>query len=132
MAGDRARAAIRTVLLRLPDDFEMPCRCIIIADASTTEPFYSPLPDDHFWVVVLAGSLCDDSEEEIIGTVAHEIAHCFLNQDSGGAVMEETADRQARAWGFGKEIDVMRRRERIRARLNPLRRLLMPIYRLAV
>ena len=64
-------------------------------------------------------SLCK-SKEEIMGAIAHEIAHIYAEHDYVKCAeegrtheeIEDEADRLAIEWGFAKEIDAMREREK--------------------
>jgi len=57
----------------------------------------------------LLGALSDEAAE---GVVAHELAHAWLNEHVGpeeSSEREAEADRLAREWGFGPELDALDR-----------------------
>ncbi len=138
--GDRIRSLYRDVLTRMPEDFKPP-DVIILADASTAFPLVLPhrcVPNKKFpdmcdglrgekmpWFVVLEGSLWNSRKDRVTGIIAHELAHYHLGHNCGkrlsvsGRVLvdnEKAADKQAKKWGFVKEIRAVREYERKRER----------------
>jgi hypothetical protein len=74
------------------------------------------------WVLVLAGDLEEAPHEEVVGTIAHELAHIALDHD--GLSDPETAEFDANGlairWGFGKQImSIVRAEERRRVSGGP-------------
>jgi hypothetical protein len=51
-------------------------------------------------MIFLSESLMDRPADEVLWTVAHEIAHSRLEHDRGGREAEAEADALAGAWGF--------------------------------
>ena len=58
----------------------------------------------RMWFILLTSELLDQSANEIIYTVVHEMAHAFLEHKAGGLDNELEADRQVVRWGFEKEL----------------------------
>ncbi len=56
------------------------------------------------WLIILRSDLVDESKEAFIYTVAHELAHCFLEHSIGEPQQEIDADNQLLEWGFEKEV----------------------------
>ena len=60
------------------------------------------------WLVFLQTDLWDQEkkDDEILYTIAHELAHLFFEHDGGGraCAQEEEADRKVIEWGFEKEL----------------------------
>lgn len=60
--------------------------------------------------------IAGDDEDAIIGLIAHELAHKYLDHATrpddghGGLTHEDEADNLASGWGFSKEIRALRRR----------------------
>ena len=51
------------------------------------------------------------SDQAVLGAIAHEFAHVWLNHHEGpdmGRARERAADRLARKWGFGPELDALK------------------------
>jgi len=59
-------------------------------------------PETLFFIILNFGEMKDDSESEISGSIAHEIAHCLLGHSimSGGRKAEMNADDLIEKWGF--------------------------------
>lgn len=71
---------------------------------------FTPKDKHIIWLIVLTKDLFEGSEAEFIYTVAHELAHVFLehsmfkkNMDSV-KMNEIAADKQVVKWGFEKEL----------------------------
>ena len=60
------------------------------------------------WLVFLQTDLWDQEkkDDEILYTIAHELAHLFFEHDGGGRACEQEkeADRKVIEWGFEKEL----------------------------
>jgi len=60
------------------------------------------------WLVFLQTDLWDQEkkDDEILYTIAHELAHLFFEHDGGGGAYEQEkeADRKVIEWGFEKEL----------------------------
>ncbi len=60
------------------------------------------------WLVFFQSDLWDQKrkDEEILYTIAHELAHLFYEHDGGGRACEQEkeADRKVIEWGFEEEL----------------------------
>jgi hypothetical protein len=94
------------VFERLPqDDAEILIeqRRIRIVLASSNQAIYLPA-GDH-WLVVLQHDFFYWPESEQIYTLAHEMAHAYLEHKVGSAKTEFLADRRVVRWGFEDELE---------------------------
>jgi hypothetical protein len=116
--GGRVSQLIKDVLLLLPSAFEPPW-AIIVADGSTVYHLNYPhtphlmangkiCVSEDLWVIVLQGSICEESDSYVRGVIAHELAHYWLKHQYGGKEKEEEAYELASEWGFANEIDAIR------------------------
>ena len=60
------------------------------------------------WLVFFQSDLWDQKkkDDEILYTIAHELAHLFFEHDGGGraCAQEKEADKKVIEWGFEKEL----------------------------
>jgi hypothetical protein len=113
--------ALTEVLCRLPDeaaDFILCNSDIVVIDGSSSAawsrrldcPAYNEPHERRVHIVVLRKRLRDMPYKAVVGEVAHELAHVFAGHDvKSDESCQEEADRLARDWGFGDEIDALKR-----------------------
>jgi hypothetical protein len=63
-------------------------------------------------IIFLSEKLADMPKDEVLWTVAHEIAHSRLNHSTGGFGAEVKADRLVQKWGFKEPEGRAAERER--------------------
>lgn len=75
---------------------------------------YKPKTSEHYEIVFR--NLSGLGEDEILGLIAHELAHVMLEHqqepekfEGETEELEEEANKLALEWGFGKEIEKLRR-----------------------
>lgn len=131
---DLLRSALRTAVqcpkidralvevgLRLPEEVldEVEELHFLIFYAAASEPMKLNLPGaegdaNGCWLLALASDLEEASYEEVVGTIAHELAHILLDHDNFDDSPNAEFDACAKAieWGFAEETLVIVRVQR--------------------
>jgi len=123
--SEKIRQALTEVLCRLPNEAGDVLLCnsdIVVIDGSTScawsWQYVCPTPNNilekWLYIVAFRAALRDMPYKAVVGEVAHELAHVFLEhrlyepEDS-----QEQADATARQWGFQEEIDFLNAQPRM-------------------
>lgn len=117
----KLRQAVTEVLCRLPQKAADMLLCnskISVVDGSSSAawpwrqvcPPHSDYLETFLYIVVLRQELREMPYRAVVGEVAHEFAHVFLEHrlDAPEKAQQE-ADETARQWGFEEEIDLLNR-----------------------
>ena len=109
----RFRSQIVRVLERIPDRWAEDFPDFSVYPGS---PFTAHVEADNiFFDIDRIFRMAGDDEDAIIGLIAHELAHKFLDHATrpddghGGLAHENEADDRASEWGFSEEIKAFRR-----------------------
>ncbi len=103
------RKAITEVLVRLPEQaFELLVgeRGLVVIQGARKANTVYPLPPrpTESWFVVFQSDTAAYTHEQLVGLVAHELAHVANCDGIGDVQAEVKADALAVSWGFASEI----------------------------
>ena len=111
--------ALIEVLKRLPeDDYAQVAAQVtfVVEDLKFTafnvpfERFYPPTHNElqvRFDTIVIFHPALDYPHKALMGLIAHEIAHSFVDNKLDYKTNEQETDLQARQWGFGIELETL-------------------------
>lgn len=122
VGSERIKEALIEVLCRLPQKAAEVLLCnsdIIVVDGSTSAtwswrricPSHDGFAETWLYIIVLRQTLKSMPQKAVVGEVAREFAHAFLEHRlNASEATQQEADEIARQWGFHDEIDLLNKR----------------------
>jgi hypothetical protein len=105
---DQLRGVLMEVFERMPqEDLEVLIeeRRIRFILAAWNQAIHFPVPQaGDYYLLVIQSNFCDWPHSNQIYTVAHELAHAFLEHKATSVKIEFLADKQVVRWGFKEEL----------------------------